>query len=181
MQCRLLLVGPYSSKPKAGCPRSWRHSTCRRCFGSEHARFRRSAKGPANAEVLTRRQRPFCNYYGINFVLYELSTPFLNFHWFMDKLGMTGSTAQLLNGVTLIASFGGSRLIWGTYQNVKMYSDIWEAYHTAGGLPVPTWLAGVYMLASATLTGLNVVWFGKMIKALRSRFDDSSTDTKKKE
>ncbi|PQE26753.1 DUF887 domain-containing protein [Rutstroemia sp. NJR-2017a BVV2] len=28
------------------------------------------------------QQRPFANYYGLNFVLYELSTPFLNIHWF---------------------------------------------------------------------------------------------------
>ena len=114
-------------------------------------------------------------------MLYELSTPFLNFHWFMDKFGMTGSTAQLLNGIMLIASFGGSRLIWGTYQNINMYRDIWEAYHTAGGLPVPTWLAGVYILASATLTGLNVVWFSKMIKALMARFDKDSSPASKKQ
>ncbi|KAG8533203.1 uncharacterized protein KY384_001986 [Bacidia gigantensis] len=125
--------------------------------------------------------RPFCNYYGINFVLYELSTPFLNFHWFMDKLDMTGSTAQLINGIALLVTFGGSRLVWGTYQNVKMYSDIWEAFNTQGGLPVPTWLAGVYMLASGTLTGLNLFWFSKMIQALLARFqDDKKSDQKKK-
>lgn len=119
---------------------------------------------------LTRYQRPFCNYYGINFVLYELSTPPLNFHWFMDKFGMTGSTPQLINGIFLLTSFGGSRLVWGTYQNANMYSDIWHAYNTPGGLPVPPWLAAIYVLASATLTGLNVVWFGKMIQALIARF-----------
>jgi hypothetical protein len=34
---------------------------------------------------------PFANYYGLNFILYEISTPFLNIHWFFDKLNMTGS------------------------------------------------------------------------------------------
>ena len=99
----------------------------------------------------------------------------------MDKLGMTGSTAQLINGVTLLLSFGGSRLVWGTYQNYWMFSDIWEAYNTPGALPVPPWLAGVYMLASATLTGLNVVWFGKMIKALLARFEPSNKAKGKKD
>ena len=94
---------------------------------------------------------------------------------------MTGSTVQLVNGIALITSFGGSRLIWGTYQNAMMFSDIWNAYNTAGGLPVPPWLAGVYMLASATLTGLNVVWFGKMIQALVARFDNKESATEKKD
>lgn len=99
----------------------------------------------------------------------------------MDKLGMTGSTAQLVNGIALITSFGASRLVWGTYQNFRMYSDIWEASRTAGGLPVPLWLAGVYMLASAMLTGLNVVWFGKMIQALLARFESNEAEVAKKD
>ena len=94
----------------------------------------------------------------------------------MDKLGMTGSTAQLINGIALLASFGGSRLVWGTYQNYRMYSDVWIAFNTAGGLPVPPWLAAIYMLASANLTWLNVVWFRKMIQTLIARFEkDGST------
>ena len=94
---------------------------------------------------------------------------------------MTGSTTQLVNGIALITSFGCSRLIWGTYQNAMMYSDIWKAYNTPGGLPVPPWLAGVYVLASATLTGLNVVWFGKMVQALVARFDKNDNATAKKD
>ncbi|KAK0516302.1 hypothetical protein JMJ35_000905 [Cladonia borealis] len=61
--------------------------------------------------------RPFCNYYGLSFILYELSTPFLNIHWFLDKTHLTGSTAQFLNGIILITTFAGSRLVWGTYQS----------------------------------------------------------------
>ena len=122
------------------------------------------------------------NYYGINFVLYELSTPFLNFHWFMDKLGFTGSTYQLVNGIALITSFGGSRLVWGPYQNYRMFKDIWEAYNTpgAGALPVPPWLAGTYVVACTTLTFLNAYWFSKMIQALFARFDKSNEDIKDK-
>ncbi|KAL9128865.1 MAG: hypothetical protein Q9217_002554 [Psora testacea] len=125
--------------------------------------------------------RPFCNYYGINFVLYELSTPFLNIHWFMDKLGMTGSTAQLINGIALLITFGGSRLVWGTFQNYRMYRDIWKAFNTTGGLPVPPWLAAVHMLASATLTGLNVVWFQKMVQTLLARFQKGEKKKDKKD
>jgi len=126
------------------------------------------------------RQRPFCNYYGLNFILYELSTPFLNFHWFMDKVGMTGSTTQLVNGVALITSFGSSRLLWGTYQSVRMYQDIWLAFKTPGGLPVPPWLAIAYVISNTTLSVLNFYWFGKMVQALMKRFEESSDQNDKK-
>lgn len=125
-------------------------------------------------------KRPFCNYYGLNFILYELSTPFLNVHWFMDKLDMTGSTAQLVNGIALITSFGASRLLWGTYQSVRMYQDIWKAFRAPGGLPVPPWLAIAYVVSNTTLSALNFYWFGKMIQALVNRFDKPRDDGKKK-
>lgn len=77
--------------------------------------------------VLTCIQRPFVNFYGCTFILYELSSPFLNFHWFFDKLDMTGSRAQLYNGILLLVVFFGCRLVWGTYQSVRVYQDVWAA------------------------------------------------------
>jgi TLC domain len=78
-------------------------------------------------------QRPFVNYYGPVFVLYELSTPFLNIHWFCDKLNMTGSTLQWYNGIVLLLTFFGCRLVWGTYQSVCVFRDIWQIMQT--GIP----------------------------------------------
>ncbi|KAF8864432.1 Metallo-dependent hydrolase [Acephala macrosclerotiorum] len=73
--------------------------------------------------------RPFVNFYGCTFILYELSSPFLNFHWFFDKLDMTGSKAQLYNGLMLLFTFFCCRLCWGTYQSVRVYQDVWNALH----------------------------------------------------
>lgn len=136
-------------------------------------------------------QRPFANYYGLNFVLYELSTPFLNIHWFLDQFDMTGSTTQLINGILLLASFGGSRLVWGSYQSWSIYRDIWNAWHATkpsgpdcakyvgvgNGLAVPTdcralptWLALLYVGGNTALTVLNFYWYWKMIAAVRKRF-----------
>lgn len=99
----------------------------------------------------------------------------------MDKAGMTGSTAQLVNGIALITSFGGSRLLWGTYQSVRMYRDIWLASRTPGGLPVPPWLAIAYVFSNTTLSVLNFYWFGKMVQALMKKFrNPGDNDDKKK-
>lgn len=99
----------------------------------------------------------------------------------MDKLGMTGSTAQLINGLVLVTTFGCSRVIWGTYQSVRMYQDIWEAFNTQGGLPVPPWLALAYVVANTTLSGLNFYWFGRMIKTVRGRFSKDQMEGNKRQ
>jgi hypothetical protein len=75
------------------------------------------------------------NYYGPVFILYELSTPFLNIHWFCDKLNMTGGKLQWYNGIILLSVFFGCRLIWGTWNSLRVYQDVWHAMHldTQGG------------------------------------------------
>lgn len=73
------------------------------------------------------KQRPFVNYYCPIFILYELSSPFLNIHWFLDKVNMTGSDLQWYNGMALLFTFFSCRLIWGTWQSVLVYKDMWFA------------------------------------------------------
>ncbi|KAI2463663.1 DUF887-domain-containing protein [Annulohypoxylon bovei var. microspora] len=144
--------------------------------------------------------RPFVNYYSCNFILWELSSPFLNIHWFFDKLGMTGSRAQLYNGLVLIFTFFSCRLVWGTYQSVLVARDLWTGLHSVPIVPatmapedalegifpsqyantmrfvsdstsVPLWIAVIYTGSNITLNSLNFYWFFKMIDAVRKRFD----------
>lgn len=74
--------------------------------------------------------RPFVNYYACTFILYELSSPFLNIHWFCDKLNMTGSTVQFVNGLMLLFTFFSCRLVWGTYQSIRVFGDVYHLYMT---------------------------------------------------
>ncbi|ETS86800.1 hypothetical protein PFICI_00628 [Pestalotiopsis fici W106-1] len=153
--------------------------------------------------------RPFVNYYSTTFILWELSSPFLNIHWFCDKLGLTGSKIQLYNGLALIATFFSCRLVWGTYNSYRVFCDIWSAMETkpsyipltsdvAQNLTVPTryestmrfvtesssvplWLGALYLGANLTLNSLNFYWFVKMIQAVQKRFDPSQADQSAKE
>ncbi|KAF2706878.1 DUF887-domain-containing protein [Pleomassaria siparia CBS 279.74] len=148
--------------------------------------------------------RPFGNYYGLSFVLYELSTPFLNIHWFCDKLNLTGSKIQLYNGVALLVSFFLCRIVWGTYQSILIYSDIYTALTTSSANPMgsldegrctanasiansgvsaescelgelPMWLVTVYLVGNTALSLLNIFWFTQMVKAVRKRFVPTQT------
>jgi hypothetical protein len=67
------------------------------------------------------------NYYAPVFVLYELSTPFLNIHWFCDKVNATGGKVQLINGVILLITFAGSRLVYGSYASFQVNYDMYKA------------------------------------------------------
>src|SRR5947208_2485279 len=48
-------------------------------------------------------------------------------HWYFDKLNLTGSKLQLYNGIALIATFFCCRVLWGNYQSIFIYRDLWKA------------------------------------------------------
>ena len=98
---------------------------------------------------------------------------------------MTGSRLQLYNGVLLIAMFGLCRLVWGTYQSVNIYSDLWKMVQSLGSASdsskdlvrqaardedLPLGMASVYLASNTLLIVLNYYWFTKMIEAVRKRF-----------
>ncbi|KAF7587438.1 hypothetical protein BBP40_007234 [Aspergillus hancockii] len=82
--------------------------------------------------------RPFVNFYSPTFILYELSSPFLNIHWFLDKLNLTGSKLQWYNGMLLLSVFFSCRLVWGTWQSILVYRDMWYALTQRNSLSTTT-------------------------------------------
>lgn len=99
----------------------------------------------------------------------------LNFHWFFDKLNLTGSKYQLYNGLLLISTFFCCRIVWGPIQSFAVFRDVYYAWKNppltrAEGVPVPAWLALIYLGSNAILNFLNYYWFGRMIDAVRKRF-----------
>lgn len=104
---------------------------------------------------------------------------------------MTGSKPQWYNGIFLLTSFFSCRLVWGSYQSLRVYADVWSALHIdnagvlekawdvgdevmkyATGANVPAWLGGVYLGSNVVLNTLNFYWFGKMIETIRKRFTE---------
>ncbi|RUS25770.1 DUF887-domain-containing protein [Jimgerdemannia flammicorona] len=121
--------------------------------------------GVSSFSVYIFSYRPFLNYYGAPFLMFELSTPFLNINWFMDKLGMTGSIAQLINGFFLLSTFFFARLVFGFYMSFQTYLDVLAVIDR-----VPMFLCIIYSLANVVLNLLNTYWFWQMVKSLARRF-----------
>ncbi|KAI9244285.1 TLC domain-containing protein [Phascolomyces articulosus] len=129
--------------------------------------------GIAGFIVIFMAYRPFINYYGAIFLLYEASTPFLNVNWFLDKLGWTGSKLQLINGVLLISIFFFARIVVGLTMSYYLWVDIYAVKEL-----VPLSYFIIYGVANFVTSALNIYWFGLMLRMLRKRFPSSNTAKK---
>ncbi|TFK30116.1 DUF887-domain-containing protein [Coprinopsis marcescibilis] len=124
--------------------------------------------GVACTLIYTLSFRPFVAYYGTRCLLWEISTFFLNIHWFLDKTNRTGSNIQLVNGFLLLFSFFSVRLVYGgsiSYQFFITLRNIWRE--------IPWLYIIIYGGGNVALQGLNWLWFSKMIVAIRKRFSGS--------
>lgn len=109
--------------------------------------------------------RPVLMIDGLSFLTWELSTPFLNIHWFLDKLFLTGSWMQLVCAVFLLFSYVSVRLVLGVFQTFKIISLLWDPANN-----VPAFQCIFYTAGSIVLDFLNYVWFIKMVRAVQKRF-----------
>jgi len=68
--------------------------------------------------------------------------------------------------VILTAVFFFTRLVYGGDWSVIWFSDIWEVYQATPASEFPGLVMSIFVLSNVALNTLNVVWFGKMIKAV---------------
>ena len=118
----------------------------------------------------------------------ELSTPFVNIHWFLNKLGRAGSILQIINGLLLIVTFACCRLVWGSYLTFVFFRDVWTALHAPQSSwteydyspsektlvlehRAPWWLATVFMFSDGVILSLSAFWFTKMIATVRRHIE----------
>ncbi|CAB16558.1 TLC domain-containing protein [Schizosaccharomyces pombe] len=114
--------------------------------------------------VITFSYRPYLMYYGPTYLSWELSTPFLNIHYFLDKTNRTGSKFQMINGFILIVTFICVRIAWGWFSAYSTAIEILNHINVA-----PWALSLFYLAANMSLNCLNLFWVSKMIDAIRRR------------
>ncbi|KAK9466957.1 TLC domain-containing protein [Lipomyces arxii] len=122
--------------------------------------------GIASLIVFTISFRPYLMYYGPVFLYFELSTPFLNVHWFAGHMPANTIPAQVqfINGILLLVTFFLCRIVWGFYNVVRLATDMWAVLDK-----MPLWLPLVVLTSNFSLNCLNVFWFSKMIEAVKRR------------
>ncbi|GAA5982415.1 hypothetical protein JCM11641_006976 [Rhodosporidiobolus odoratus] len=152
---------------------TWDSIVTARHIGTQGLGFFLHGFGCFNAFLFT--LRPFLLWCGPSFLIWEFSTIFLNAHWLFDKLKMTGSTAQLVNGVCLVVTYISARLVWGTYNSYRLWTLLLpsSADHSPKALlarSTELWIRALYIGLNVLMNSLNFYWFRLMVLALRKRF-----------
>lgn len=111
------------------------------------------------------------------FLIFELSTPFVNINWFASKMppGTFPEKLTIINGLLLITVFFCIRILWGfysAYQILKDFIAVWSEIHKA--FPI------IIMSLNLIINVLNVTWFYKMLKIAKKHLDSSSATQESK-
>lgn len=117
--------------------------------------------GLAALYVFSFCMRPYAQPWIPAFLLFELSTPFVNINWFASKLpaGVIGSKTFIINGLCLLFTFFTVRILWGFYAVTIVARDMFAVWNDN-----PKFLPVTILGLNVTLDVLNVFWFQKMVK-----------------
>jgi hypothetical protein len=120
----------------------------------------------------------FIHYYSAIFLLFEISTPFLDIRWIGLKFKVLNETIELINNIILILIFFFVRICWGWYQVARLAVDLHSVKHEPG---FPYIGASIILSCNIILDILNMYWFGKMmtvaIETLKQMFGYSAKNT----
>jgi len=107
-------------------------------------------------------QFPFLHYYGVRFLLFELSTPFLNLMLILKQLGKVGKFHDMIKMI-----FGYSfllvRIFYGFLLSGGFFMETIDLVRN--GKPHSMGVALYYMAANFSLNMLNLMWLSQMIAA----------------
>ncbi|BGO98010.1 TLC domain-containing protein [Rhodotorula toruloides] len=100
--------------------------------------------------------RPFVLWCGPRFLI------FLNAHWLLDKLHLTGSPLQMLNGLFLVSTYICARLVFGTYTSWQFWKLMVPGAGDANTLLAEKvrdagWVRWLYLVLNLLANGLNFV------------------------
>lgn len=126
---------------------------------------------------------PIFQYWAPRFLIFELSSPFVNINWFIAnskaKSGWLASTkVNVINGITLMVTFFSTRIVWGFWAVYLALSYIYQSWDvmTLAEKAVCSCVVGLNL----SLDVLNLVWFLKMVKIAKKLARGNSKTNKKK-
>ncbi|SGZ49014.1 CIC11C00000000592 [Sungouiella intermedia] len=110
--------------------------------------------------------KPFCLPWVPAFLLFELSTPFVNINWFASKLpaGTISDRVVAINGICLLVTFFLVRILWGFYAVGFVMVDMYRLRgHAHAFFPF------MVLSLNVMLNVLNVYWFSRMLAIAKKK------------
>eukprot|EP00882_Tetradesmus_deserticola_P023889 GHRQ01026056.1.p1 GENE.GHRQ01026056.1~~GHRQ01026056.1.p1 ORF type:complete len:195 (-),score=40.50 GHRQ01026056.1:112-696(-) len=112
---------------------------------------------------------------GAGFLMWELSTPFMHFRWFLYKIGKDTTKLYQYNALAGMAVFFLCRILWGNFLSIMFWVDSVRVLATPAGATLPMAAIWVYRVATVVMNGLNAWWFSKMVTTLLEAVRGSSS------
>lgn len=115
---------------------------------------------------------PYCLPWMPAFLLFELSTPFVNINWFASRLpaGTISDKVVAVNGIILLVVFFSVRILWGFTAAVLVARDMYLVRDKA------LWFFPFSILGlNLALDFLNVYWFSKMVAIAKKKLGGART------
>ncbi|KAJ2000859.1 hypothetical protein GGI04_000008 [Coemansia thaxteri] len=101
---------------------------------------------------------PLLQYYGACFMMFEVSTIFLNIHMTLDDMDLKDAIMYFINGMALVSSFFFARVVYGTILSINVWKGL-----ASSSIPVSSFAANFVRLANIVLMSLSYYWFSVII------------------
>ncbi|KAJ1991815.1 hypothetical protein GGI25_003176 [Coemansia spiralis] len=105
---------------------------------------------------------PLLQYYGACFMMFEISTLFLNVHNSLEDLNLQDFILYFINGMALVSSFFFARIVYGTMISINVWRELANST-----LPINPLASGFIKLANIVLLSLSYYWFGVIIMTVK--------------
>lgn len=100
-------------------------------------------------------------FYGYRFLVFEVSTIFVDLHWILEKLGFIQTPLQLVNDLLALVGYLVVRFGFGFYNSFLVLKDLWIGGRAQFSV---RFICGAILLNVITHS-LNIFWFYKLGRA----------------
>ncbi|KAJ2055068.1 hypothetical protein GGI08_004280 [Coemansia sp. S2] len=101
---------------------------------------------------------PLLQYYGACFMMFEISTLFLNIHNTLEDLELQEAILYYINATALVSSFFFARIVYGTILSINVWRELANST-----IPINPLAVSFVRLANITLMCLSYYWFSIII------------------
>lgn len=122
---------------------------------------------------------PFFQYWIPRFLMFELSSPFVNINWFISKLPKESVSLRFnaFNGICLLVTFFTVRIGWGFTAIALVIKQLYSSWDKLSTLKKT--ISFIVVFLNLNLDILNLFWFSKMVRIAKKMLFGSSTKAKK--
>ncbi|KAJ1773097.1 hypothetical protein IW140_001061 [Coemansia sp. RSA 1813] len=111
---------------------------------------------------------PLLQYYGACFMMFEISTLFLNVHLTLEELKLQDFILYYINGMALVSSFFFARIVYGTALSINVWKELANS-----ALPINPFAAWFVRIANIALLSLSYYWFSVIVMTAKKNALDA--------